>query len=156
MSKTQKFTNARLNAIQALYASELNDTPLEKIVFQFLNGEIGNRIIDEDEQGHETFLPLNETDTELFTKIVREVQKHKTDIDNTILATLSAGWDKERIELLLQSILRAGIGEFFAQPDLDAPIIINEYTDITRSFYDGPEVRLVNAILDKFSKVIRS
>ena len=82
--------------------------------------------------------------------------QNKTDIDNTILATLSPGWDKERIELLLQSILRAGIGEFFAQPDLDAPIIINEYTDITRSFYDGPEVRLVNAILDKFSKVIRS
>lgn len=156
MSKTQKYTNARLNAIQALYASELNDIPLEKIVFQFLNGEIGSKIIEEDEKGRETFLPLNETDAELFTKIVREVQKRKDDIDNTILASFSPGWDKDRIELLLQSILRAGIGEFFAQPNLDAPIIINEYTDITRSFYDGPEVRLVNAVLDKFAKVIRS
>ena len=51
MNKTQKYTNARLNAIQALYASELNDIPLEKIVFQFLNGEIGNKIIEEDEFG---------------------------------------------------------------------------------------------------------
>lgn len=156
MNKTQKFTNARLNAIQALYAAEMNDIPIEKIVFQFLNGEIGRKIIEENEKGSETFVPLTEMDAELFTKIVKEATNRKADIDTTIDGALSQGWDKDRTELLLTSILRAGIAEFFVNMDLDAPIIINEYTDITRSFYDGPEVRLVNAVLDKFSKVIRS
>ena len=33
ISKTQKFTNARLNAVQALYAAQLSDMPITKIIF---------------------------------------------------------------------------------------------------------------------------
>ena len=58
ISRTQKFTNARLNAIQALYAAEISDTPVNKIIFQFLNGEIGKNIIDENEKGKEEFVQI--------------------------------------------------------------------------------------------------
>ena len=94
-------------------------------------------------------------DTALFSNIVQEASKRKQEINDIIMQSLSKDWDKDRIELLLQCILTAGICEFFVNPTLDAPVIINEYVDITRSFYDGPEVKLVNAVLDNFSKKIR-
>lgn len=156
MRKTQKFTNARLNAIQALYASEFNDIPIEKITHQFLAKDIGRELIFEDEKGNERFVQIVEADGNLFSKLVQTVQNKKTQIDEIILNSFSENWDKERIELLLQNILRTGIAEFYLQPSLDAPIIINEYVDITRAFYDGAEIKLVNAVLDKFSKIIRS
>ncbi len=156
MRKTQKFTNARLNAIQALYASEFNDIPIEKITHQFLAKDIGRELIFEDEKGNERFVQIVEADGNLFSKLVQTVQNKKTQIDEIILNSFSENWDKERIELLLQNILRTGIAEFYLQPSLEAPIIINEYVDITRAFYDGAEIKLVNAVLDKFSKIIRS
>lgn len=155
MKKTQPFTNARLNAVQALYASEMNDEPIQNIIFQFLNGQIGTKIIEENEKGQETFVPIDNMDTALFSKIVQEAAKRKQEIKDIVMQSFSEDWDKDRIELLLQCILMAGICEFFVNPELDAPVIINEYVDITRSFYDGPEVKLVNAVLDKFSKKIR-
>ncbi len=156
MSKTQKFTNARLNAIQALYAAEFKDEPIEKTVYDFLNKNVGNKVIIENEKGDETFVAIADADAELFTNLVKTVKDKKEQIDDIILNSFSQDWDKDRTELLLQNILRTGIAEFFIHPDLDSPIIINEYVDITRSFYDGPEVRVVNAVLDKFAKVIRS
>ena len=42
-----------------------------------------------------------------------------------------------------------------AFPKTPSPIIVNEYVDIARSFYDGAEVRVVNGILDRLSKILR-
>ncbi|MBQ4084108.1 MAG: transcription antitermination factor NusB [Alphaproteobacteria bacterium] len=154
-NKTQKFTNARLNAVQALYASAFSDEPIEKTVYQFLNKEIGTRILEEDEDGDERFIPLADADSVLFTALVKEVGDKKEQLDEIITSSLSEDWEEDRMEFLLRTILRVGLAEFFVQPNLDAPIIINEYVDMTRSFYDGPEIQLVNAVLDKFSKVIR-
>ncbi len=155
ISKTQKFTNARLNAVQALYAAQFSDLPIEKIIFQFINNEVGQTVIAENEKGKEEFIALPDMDHELFAKIVQEATNRKEDLDKTISNAVVAGWENDRVEALLQSILRAGLAEFFVNPNLDAPIIINEYTDIARSFYDGPEVALVNAVLNKFAKVIK-
>ena len=156
ISKTQKFTNARLNAVQALYAAQLSDMPITKIIFQFLNGEIGKSVIDENEKGKEEFIVLSDMDHELFTQIVQQASDRNEDLDKIIETAIAEGWQNDRLEVLLVSVLKAGLAEFFVNTTLDAPIIINEYTDIARSFYDGPEVGLVNAVLNKFAKVIRS
>ena len=153
--KNQKFTNARLNAVQALYACEFSDIPVTKIIFQFLNGEVGNTLINENEKGKEEFIVLSDMDHELFTQIVQEAANRKDDLDKIISTALAEGWQNDRLELLLQSILRAGLSEFFVNTELDSPIIINEYTDIARSFYNGPEIGLVNAVLNKFASIIR-
>ena len=155
VSKTQKFTNARLNAVQALYASEFSDKPINQIIFLFLNGEIGKNVIDENDNGKEEFVVLPDMDHELFSQIVQQASDRKEDLDKIIETAIAEGWQNDRLEVLLISILKAGLAEFFVNTTLDAPIIINEYTDITRSFYDGAEVGLVNAILNKFAKVIR-
>jgi 3-dehydroquinate synthase len=51
--------------------------------------------------------------------------------------------------------LRAGMAEFLSDWNTDSPIIINEYVDITQSFYSGTEIKIANGILDRFAKIIR-
>jgi len=154
-TKTLKFTNARLNAIQALYALQVNKLPVEKVIFDFLNGLVGQSLVNENEDGKEEIIPLPEMDKELFSKIVQEAHSRQEELDNVIFAAVKEGWENDRLEVLLHSILLAGLAEFFVNPNLDAPIIINEYVDITKSFYDNAEPALVNAVLHKFSQLIK-
>lgn len=151
---TLKFTNARLLAVQAIYTHALTDEKWDKITSRFLLGEIGGQLISE-EAGREVYVDVAEADPRLFTKIMDVVKERKTELVDMIKSALNETVQYDRLELTEQCILIAGIAEFYANPKLDAPIIINEYTDITRSFYDGPEVKITNAVLDKFAKVIR-
>lgn len=155
-STTQKFTNARLLAVQAAYAKEFSDESWDKMISRFLLGEAGGKVIQDGIAGRETYVDLQPADAQLFTKLLKEYQEKEKEINQIIQANISSKMDYERLEILLKCILRIGIAEFYVNPGLDAPIIINEYVDMTRAFFDGPEAKVVNAILDKFSKVIRS
>ncbi|MBQ6854325.1 MAG: hypothetical protein IJO11_02645 [Alphaproteobacteria bacterium] len=158
---TQKYTNARLLAVQAVYTHallaecEMPTDSWEKIVSRFLMGEVGGEVIKDGIAGREEYIPLEAADAKLFTKLTQAVQERETDLDEIIRTNISEKVDYERLELPLKCILKVGLAEFYANPNLDAPIIINEYVDMTRSFFDGPEHKMVNALLDKFSRVIR-
>lgn len=154
-TSTLKYTNARLLAVQAIYMSEFSDENPDRIVSRFVLGEVGGQVIVEREKGKEEVIDIQSADLKLFTKIMKEYMDKKESIDETIAAALTGEMTLDRLEIILKCILRAGIAEFYANPKLDAPIIINEYTDIARSFFDGPEVKMVNAILDRFAKVIK-
>lgn len=150
-----KFTNARLLAIQALYAHSVSGEDWDKITSRFLLGEMGGKLISENDKGDEEYITIEEADAGLFTQIMKAAREHKEDIENTLHSALSGNVLYERLELTLQCILQAGIAEFYANPSLDTPIIINEYVDIARSFYDGSEIKITNAVLDKFAKIVR-
>ena len=45
--------------------------------------------------------------------------------------------------------------ELLMHEDVDAPIIINEYLNITHAFYGGQEAKMVNGVLDSVAKVLR-
>lgn len=152
---TQKYTNARLMAVQATYAQAQTDEKWEKVVSRFLLGETGGMVIKEGIAGRYEVLPLEDADMTLFTKLTKEVQAKDEDLDTIIRTNISQKIDYDRLELVLKCILKVGIAEFYANPRLDTPIIISEYVDITRSFFDESEAGIVNALLDKFSKVIR-
>ncbi len=152
---TQKFTNARLMAIQAVYAKELSDESWEKITSRFILGETGGQVIKEGIAGREEYVTLESADAGLFTNLVNAVKEHNEILTDVIKNNISDKIDFERLEILIKCILKTGMAEFYVNTQLDAPIIINEYTDITRSFFDGPEPRLVNALLDKYAKVMR-
>lgn len=154
-TSTLKYTNARLLAVQAIYMSEFSDENIDRITSRFVLGEVGGQVIVEREKGKEEVIDIQSADLKLFTKIMKEYVDKKESIDETIAASLTGEMTLDRLEMILKCILRAGIAEFYANPKLDAPIIINEYTDIARSFFDGPEVKMVNAILDRFGKVIK-
>ena len=151
----QLFTNARLMAVQAVYAQKQSGESFDKVISRFLLGEMGGEVISE-ENGSEKYITLSEADQSLFAHLTQYVRDNEKQLNEMIDGAFSDKIHPDKVDLTLRAILMVGVGEFFVNPNLDAPIIINEYTDITRSFYAGPQVKIVNAILDKMGKVLRS
>jgi N utilization substance protein B len=151
----QLFTNARLMAIQAVYAQKQSGESWDKVISRFLLGEMGGELIRE-ENGSEEYITLQQADQSLFAHLTQYVRDNEKQLNEMVDGAFSDKIQSDKVDLTLRAILMVGVGEFFVNNQLDAPIIINEYTDITRSFYSGPQVKIVNAILDKMAKVLRS
>ena len=98
---TQKYTNARLMAVQATYAQAQTDEKWEKVVSRFLLGETGGMVIKEGIAGRYEILPLEDADMTLFTKLTKEVQTKDEDLDTIIRTNISQKIDYDRLELLL-------------------------------------------------------
>jgi N utilization substance protein B len=107
-------------------------------------------------------LPMGETgpidaepDPELFEKLISLTVQHQVGVDRTIAAHLSAGWRLERIDSVARAILRAGVVELWARQDTPAAVVVDEYVEIAKAFFDGPEPGFVNAALEACAKHVR-
>ena len=154
-NKTLKFTNARLMAVQAVYAHTQSEEDWNKLISRFLLEEMGGSVIDGDGKT-EKYVALEPADKELFASLVQYVRDHEKNLEETVRAALSDNLKNTTLDSVLASLLKVGVAEFYVNPDLDTPIIINEYVDLARSFYEGAEVKITNAVLDKVSKVLRA
>ena len=146
------FTNARLLAVQVLYAHEMGEENWDKLMSKALLGELGGEVLTEKEENRVT---LPAADAGLFTRIVKSYQENAESIDSAIKSGLSEKIVFDRLDLTFLCVLRAGMAEFYTDAVTDTPVIVNEYVDLTRSFFEGAEVKIANALLDKFAKVIR-
>ena len=154
-NNTLKYTNARLMAVQAVYAHTQSGEDWNKLISRFLLEEMGGSVIDSSGKS-EKYVPLEPADKELFTALTQYVRDNENTLMKTVQATLSENLKKTTLDAVLGALLKVGVAEFYVNPDLDAPIIINEYVDLARSFYEGAEVKITNAVLDKVAKVLRS
>ena len=155
ISKTQKYTNARLMAVQAVYAHAQSGDDWNQLISRFLLEEVGGSVIDGEGQS-QTYVALEPADKELFATLVQYVRDHEQNLTETISATFSENLKNTSLDTILGALLKVGVAEFYVNADLDTPIIINEYVDLARSFYEGSEVKITNAVLDKVAKVLRS
>ena len=153
-NKNQKYTNARLMAVQAVYAHAQSDEEWNKLISRFLMEEMGGSVIDGDGKS-EKYVTLEPADKELFSQLVQYVRDNEANLTETIQAALSDNLKNASLDTVLNALLKVGVAEFYVNPDLDTPIIINEYVDLARSFYEGAEVKITNAVLDKVAKVLR-
>lgn len=138
-------TSARLAAAQILYQMRLNNQDAKSAVREFINHRSGFNL------DGDVLVPADE---ELLESIVLGVQERWSDIDAMVAAALAAG-KKAEVETLLESIMRAGCWELLANGSVDTGIIIHDYLNVTAAFYEGPEPKLVNAVLDKIAKTVR-
>ena len=92
---------------------------------------------------------------DLITKIFNYVQENLTGLNFEIIKYLKNESSFDSLSQNLKAILRVAIAELISFPETDAPIIINEYTDISKEFEDFEKSKFINAILDKASKSIR-
>ncbi len=145
---------ARLAAVQALYQIEATDNSPDQVIKDFLIGRTGGFGVTENENAQESIVHLPEIDSELFINIVRTVQNRGDDVDGMIKNSVSAEWPWERLEMTLRAILRAGIAELLERTDIPPGATIAEFVDVSHAFYDGPEPRMVNAILDKVARAL--
>lgn len=134
---------ARLAAVQALYQMEVGRQPLEETLAQFSALNRGREI-----EGDE-YLP---GDVDFFRQIVGGVIKRQLDIDPSIDNALTGDWPIARIDATLRAILRAGAFELLGRKDIPARVVITEYVDIARAFYEDDAPGMVNAVLDTIAR----
>ncbi|WP_321392023.1 transcription antitermination factor NusB [Emcibacter sp.] len=138
---------SRLGAIQALYQMEMNGETAGEVIPEFLKYRLGSIV--EDEQ-------YNEADNDFFQDIVRGVQARQDEIDPLISSALSEDWSLERIESVIRAILRAGTYELLGRPDVPTKVIINEYVDLAKAFFEDSKPGFVNGILDRLAGKVRT
>ena len=138
---------ARLAAVQALYQMDLTATKLMDVVAEFENFRLG-KAVDPDT---DTAI-YREADPQWFRAILSGVINEQKRIDPFIQKTLPPDWPLARVETLLRSIMRAGVWELLAKKEVPAKVIINEYLDVTKAFFEEDEFKLVNGVLDRIAR----
>ena len=143
MSARQDRSVARLAAVQALYQMEVSGVGVEAVVREFTDHRFNV-----DMEGS----PLAEADEAFFAEIVRGVVANQVEVDHAIVRRLATGWRLERIDATARSILRVGAYELMRRTDVPIEIAIDEYVEIAKSFFEGPEPGFVNAALDGIAR----
>jgi transcription antitermination protein NusB len=139
-------TASRLAAVQALYQIEVTGTSPANVVGEFIRHRLGG------DTEMENFAAVDEG---LFAELVEGTAARREDIDRGISSALTPDWPLERLEIILRAILRAGVYELLARPQVPAPVIISEYLDIAHAFFAGKEPGLVNGVLDRLARTLR-
>lgn len=134
---------ARLAAVQALYQMDVGRQTLEDTLAQFGAFHLGREI--EGEQ----YLPA---DADFFGQIVRGVTKNQLEIDPAIDKALADDWPMERIDSTLRAILRAAAFELLRRRDIPPRVVITEYVDVARAFFEEDASGMVNAALDSIAR----
>ena len=140
-------TVARLAAVQALYQMELAGEGVETVITEF-----SNHRFDADIEGE----PLAEADEGYFAEIVRGVVGGQRDIDAAVKARLASNWRLERLDSTLRALLRAGAWELRERQDVPKEIVIDEYVELAKAFFDDAEAKFVNAALDGVARDARA
>lgn len=138
-------SSARLAAVQALYQMEVSGASTADVMRDFDAGKLPR-----EEHG-----PAAEGDMDLFRVLVEQAVERQRTIDRAIARHLSKGWKLERIDAVARAILRAGAVELEQRADIPTAVVIDEYVEIAKSFFDGPEPGFVNATLDACARDLR-
>jgi len=139
-------TVARLAAVQALYQMELAGEGVETVITEF-----SNHRFDADIEGE----PLAEADEAYFADVVRGVINSQREIDASVKARLASNWRIERLDATLRALLRCGAWELAHKTDVPKEIVIDEYVELAKAFFDEAEARFVNAALDGVARDVR-
>lgn len=140
-----KKSSARLFAVQILFEMEINGKKINSIL---------ERLTDEYLIEISRLNKTGKADKNHLIKILKGVTKNQKDIDLDIKDNL-IGWSLSRIDSVSRAILRSALYELRECIDIPVKVIINEYIEISKSFFEGDEPNFINGILDKISKIYR-
>ena len=148
-------SSARLAAVQALYEIDMTGVSADPVLHEFLKDRWKSRpgMTEEDEESLPDLAP---PDCALLAEIIRGVSAKRDDLDGIIGQALSSEWSVERLELILRATLRAGTFELLSMAEVPAKVIINEYVNVAKAFFDDNKPGLVNGVLDKIARVLRA
>jgi len=137
---------ARLAAVQALYQQEMEGTPTARLLHEFHQHRLGQRIED---------VEYADAEVDFFDDLVTGALARQGELDGLIAARLASGWTLERLDKAMKAILRAGAYELAARPDVPTASAISEYVDVAKAFYGARESGFVNGLLDALAKELR-
>ena len=96
-----------------------------------------------------------DADAAFFRDLVTGVVRDQRELDPAIHAVLVADWPLPRIDITLRAILRSGAYELKCRPDVPARVVITEYVDVAKAFFDVDVQGMVNGVLDALARVLR-
>lgn len=137
---------SRVNAVQFLYQYSITEEDLSEICKQTI---LPSSILNFEEN------KSSKVDINFFKEILSGAEAHLEEINNIIVDHLSQDWKIERLPLVMVGILRLSIYEILYQTVIPTAVIINEYIEVTRYFFDESEVAFVNGILDTVARKYR-
>lgn len=139
---------ARLAAVQALYQIELTGADWRTVVREFDEHRLGAEI-----EG----VQYREADPKHFRRTVELVIEGQSTIDQLTDRALVERWPLARVDSILRALFRAAGAELTARKDIPPKVIIGEYVDVARAFFEGgKEPSFVNAVLDHMAREVRS
>ena len=134
---------ARLKATQALYQLEMTRGDTEEVIQEFIDHRFGP-----DSETGAGCIP----DEAFFQDLLRGVVLNQAQIDQALAASLASGWTLARIDSILRALLRAAAYELIGRADVPVKVVIDEYVELTKDFFDGEEPSFVNAVLDRLAR----
>lgn len=138
---------ARLAAVQALYQMEVSGATTADVIADFAAGKLPRET--------EASYTDSEGDLDLFKVLVEKAVDRQATYDRAIARHLSKGWRLERIDAVARAILRAGAAELEQRKDIPTAVVIDEYVEIAKAFFEGPEPGFINAALDACAHDLR-
>ena len=129
MSNNKQGISPRVKVIQKLYANSLNS----------------EAIIEYPKNQYKKFIK----------DVVQGTIERKDIIEETIAKYLAEDLDLKITDKLLKTIVFAAIFELMFKHNSPTKVIINEYVKTSEFFLEKAQIKFVNAILDKISKIIR-
>ena len=137
---------ARLAAVQALYQMDLGGATLPEIIAEYEVHRLGKELDGEQ---------YRDADAAFFREIVGGVVAGQLQLDPAIDGALTGDWPLQRVDATLRAILRAGAFELSRRPDVPARVVISEYVDVAKAFFEGEVPAMVNAVLDTLARSVR-
>jgi N utilization substance protein B len=138
---------ARLAAVQALYQMDMTGIDLNEVVSEFQMHRLGQAI--EGQLYHAA-------EGEFFHDLVDGVVREQRRLDPMLDQQLAEGWRLNRVDSILRALLLSAAFELCVRDDVPARVVINEYVDIAHAFFSGEEPKVVNGVLDRLARKVRS
>ena len=139
---SSKKSSSRLFAVQILYEMELNDKSYELILEAFSD---------------DYFLELEKINNNgkpnknYIEKLIKGVSKNQKEIDELVSRNLT-NRELSNLDSLMRSILRISVYELIYEFKIPKKVVLNEYIEIAKLFFNGEEPSLINAVLDVILK----
>lgn len=137
---------ARLAAVQCLYQMRQNGMDTEQVLGDYVNNRLG---LEEDGDIYVA------ADMVVLRGILAGIEERTELLHDMVTKALGPTRGFDRQEQLIQCILLCGAEELFAHPQVDTPLIVSNYVEVAKAFYEGREPAMINAALDSMAKVIR-
>ena len=95
-----------------------------------------------------------------FKKFIKDVVKGTIERDEVINEEIKnhlySDMNIRNLDKIFQVIIKSAIYEFLYRPKTSVKIIIKEYLNASNFFLNNSQIKLLNALLDKISKKIRT
>jgi len=150
-SNPQSSAMARLTAVQALYEIEMTSTSIDNIFKDFIERRWDNNMILDKINDDSSKLAL--PDKKKFTTIIRGVIINQGNIIRILDKAVSKNIYFDKLDSLIKSILLCATYEICFENLTPNKVILNEYINITKAFYEQNESSLVNGVLDRITKI---